>query len=137
MLMRFVGLAVVFLNCSWSSDPATFACAEKLSVPRYPELARQARLSGAVRLSLLRDGETVRVTTESTADKLLREAVEYIATSARMSRDCNRLTVEFVFAIDESKPRRKMDSGDVALEKPNRVLITASAFPLSGETGTK
>jgi hypothetical protein len=79
----------------------------------------------------------VRVTTEATADKLLREAVENIATSARMSRNCDRLIVEFEFAIDESKPRRRMDSGDVVLEKPNRVLITAGAFPLSGETGRK
>jgi hypothetical protein len=87
-----------------------------------------------VRLSVLREGERVRTSTESAAPKLLRQAIEKIAKSATVSQDCTRLALEFVFDIDESWPRRTTDSGDIVLESPNRILIRAAPFPLSGET---
>jgi hypothetical protein len=128
--LRLLCFAIACMSVSQGAEPEGWSCVATLTFPKYPELARQARLSGTVTLVVVRSGDT-RIS--STAPGLLRQAIQNIVRSVTLRPNCTRVSLNFVFSIDESRPRRTTDSGDIMLEAPARVLITAAPFPLSGD----
>jgi TonB family protein len=139
--MLLVGSVLPITATSYAEEDQTpFACLEQFTVPRYPSLARQARIQGAVTLQV-KVGEAGR--TEklilSEAHNLLKQTVEDAAATAKFSSKCagREIRVVFSFELDLEARPRNFDDGSVILQCPNRITIRAAPFPLSGSSSGK
>lgn len=109
-----------------------WCCFERLQVPNYPLLARQARLSGTVRVEITDRKATV---IDTGTPRLLRQAVEAVLENAKVSHGCTSPSrIDFVFVVDADLKPRSCDDGKATLVAPCRVVISASPFPLSGQS---
>lgn len=122
--------------CLLSAQP-NFACIEELTIPKYPALARQARLQGQVevRVALNESGKAIK-TINSSAAPLLRQAVEKALDASRFSVSCptHEFTIVFAFELDLDAPPKTPDEGTVVIRRTGTIVIRAVTFPLSGST---
>jgi hypothetical protein len=109
-------------------------CIEELAIPKYPTLARQARLQGVVEVRVEHKDPVVPATTIVSNITLLRNAVAAAIATSRFRRSCvdTEFTIIFSFEIDPAAPPRATDDGTVIIRWPGTIIIRASGFPLSG-----
>jgi len=128
-----LGLAGIFRLIG---APPRFACIQELAVPKYPALARQARIQGIVEVRVeLKDSSKPATIIISDAP-LLRKAVANAMESSRFLETCtdNHFTIVFSFELDLSAPPRTFDEGAVVIRWPGTVIIRATRFPISGSS---
>lgn len=133
--MKLLGLGVVG-SFSLYGAPQSFGCLEELIAPKYPPLARQARLQGTVEVRVdLRD-RTTPTTTITGTHALLRSAVADALEGSRFQRACaeGEFKIVFLFEMDLSAPPRAHDEGTVIIRWPGTVVVRARRFPLSGSS---
>jgi TonB family protein len=93
------------------------------AIPTYPDLARAARLQGAVQLQVTTNGVRVTNVVGSGAHKMLVDAAEQnIRTWEFYGHTPQTFTVTFVYKLDEPEVYPFANSR-VLLELPNRVEI--------------
>jgi len=128
-----VGLGNIY---SLGAQP-NFVCIEELTIPKYPALARQARLQGdvGVRVALNESGKAIK-TINTSAAPLLRQAVADALDASRFSASCprNEFTIVFTFELDLDAPPKTFDEGTVIIRGVGTIVIRAVRFPLSGST---
>jgi hypothetical protein len=114
-----------------ASDNSNWACIEKLKLPVYPLLARQARLAGTltVFVDIGADGTVERIGARSKlnndrAQGVMFSPVEKTIRSSVFKRECTgkRVTIEYEFSINGDASDR--DQQDVAFGSPNRIFIS-------------
>lgn len=122
-------------SCYAEEDEAAFACLDQFVLPKYPSLARQARVHGIVTLHVqFVKGGTTEKSILSEAHNLLKQAVKDAAATANFSSKCagREIRVVFSFELDLEARPRNFDDGSIILQSPNRIIIRAAPFPLSG-----
>lgn len=121
-------------TCLLNAQP-NFACMEELTIPKYPALARQARLQGQVEVRVVfsESGKALR-TINANATPLLRQAVEKALDASRFSLSCpmHEFTIVFAFELDLEAPPKTPDEGTVVIRRTGTIVIRAVTFPLSG-----
>jgi TonB family protein len=131
MPLLCLGLASI---CLLSAQP-NLTCIEELTIPKYPPLARQARLQGQVevRVALKESGKVIK-TISTSAAPLLRQAVERALDASRFSVSCphHEFSIVFAFELDLDAPPKTPDEGTVVIRRTGTIVIRASTFPLSG-----
>jgi TonB family protein len=126
-----VGLANV---CALNAQPL-FGCIEELTIPKYPALARQARLQGKVhvKVDLNGSGKAIR-SFSAEAAPILRDSVREVLETSKFSASCptREFTIVFAFELDLNASPRAFDEGTVILRGAATIVIRAVRFPLSG-----
>lgn len=114
-------------------------CAEELPLPKYPILARQARLAGVVSVEVnLGQNDAPITSIYSSAAPLFRDAVKLALEGAKFSNRCRYpVKIDFIFEMDVGRKATTSDDGSITVRPPGSVLIKAAPFPMSGETGGK
>jgi hypothetical protein len=109
-------------------------CIEELAIPKYPRLARQARLQGVVEVRFEPKDPLVPETTIISNVALLRNAVVAAIATSRFRESCvdTEFKIMFSFEIDLAAPPRADDDGTVIIRWPGTIIIRARRFPLSG-----
>jgi hypothetical protein len=138
--LRTVSIVICAVGLGQATMFGQWSCVEQFRLPQYPPLARQARLTGTVHLQAMtgKDGRTTtRITT--TGRKLLKEAVEQVASSLIIARECGArvISIHVSFELDEKERPKSHDSGSHLIVAPDRLVVRAPTFPLSGETVLK
>jgi hypothetical protein len=130
---------LVFSTSLSASDDQGLACFEELVLPKYPLLARQARIEGDVILRVWVD-QPGRLTSSVNPEgpTLLKPAVERVLNTAKFSKACvgkdSRLV--FSFQLDPSAEPQNFDNGTIIIRWPDRIILRAAPFPMSGSTAT-
>jgi hypothetical protein len=134
MILGVLALASVSRT---SAATGAWSCVNELVLPKYPSLARQARIEGTVRVfvEIGAKGDH-KASIEPGSHKLLRQAVEKSLKDAEFNQDCasRNVTLDFVFTIDAARKPRTADDGELAIKAPGEVIIKAAPFPMTGKT---
>ena len=121
-------LVVLWMTCLYAAAAQTTATSEPPVVksgetPLYPQLARDARLQGTVRLEVTTNGMNVTKVAATGAPKMLLEAAEQNIRTWKFYRHTPQtFTVTFVYMLEEPEVYPFANSR-VLLEFPNRVEI--------------
>jgi TonB family protein len=134
-----LGLVWLFPGSAQQTEPAAptqdatnTACAEKIGLPVYPPLARQARIEGtlSVTVEVGTNGAVERISAQShvnndRAQAILLTAIETSLRKSQFRSDCagKRLVLEFEFRLTGDPYDRQTQ--EVAFGYPNRFFITA------------
>ncbi len=114
-----------------TQDPTNAICAERIEIPSFPMLARQARLSGtlSVKVKLGPNGAVAEVSAESQlnndrAQPVLLTPIERALRKSRFRPNCAGKVVilEFTFGIDGDPYDGQTQ--EIAFGYPNRFWIT-------------
>jgi hypothetical protein len=114
-----------------AQDPTNAMCAEKIQIPSFPSLARQARLSGtlSVNVKLGPSGTVDEISAQShlnndRAQAVLLIPIEKALRNSQFRRDCagKLVILEFDFRIDGDP--YDSQTQEVAFGYPNRFWIT-------------
>jgi hypothetical protein len=139
--VRSTAILSLFIATSVNLSAAmpSFGCIEEMPVPKYPALARAARMQGIVEV-LVEFQESLRRPSVSlnSGPKLLQKAVAAAFDHARFPNECTekRFVVRFSFEIDLNATPRNFDEGAVIIRWPGTVIIRASRLPMSGSSST-
>jgi TonB family protein len=108
-------------------------CVERIQIPRYPPLAKQARIEGSITASvvLLSDGTVhdIETTVESRyghAKDLFGSPVEKVIKAAKFRSGCSEKIVELVFHFDLSGASQNPGES-FSFGYPNAFWIVAEA----------
>jgi hypothetical protein len=120
-------------------DTSNIECVERIQVPTYPPLARQARLSGSVvaTVTLAADGGVEQVTTSArvqanqAARGILAKPVEDALRRSQFAEGCGKRSVVFVFEFLITGDSSDRQQQEVSYGYPNRFWITARPWPMS------
>ena len=138
LLYTVVSASFLMATTSRADEKNAFNCMERLAVPRYPLIARQASLEGTVELEVHLDVEArkVRKSIRSKANPILKEAVDDAAARASFLDHCSgqEIRLLFVFQLELQADPKLYDPGDVVLQSPNRITIKAARFPLNASS---
>ncbi len=125
----FVSLGAGTVICSAQSGanrPTSLECVDLLQIPRYPPVARQARLAGVARVHVSTiSGESAAGVEVSGVPRILRQAVERALTTSKFSARCRNGGVDFIFVFKVSgQPTEINDFGSVTFRWPNEFVIS-------------
>jgi hypothetical protein len=130
---RFVMLLTIFLMASVGSAEAqedhspteSARCIESLEIPKYPSLARSARLAGTVHVHAVIAGRSATQITADGAHPILREAVETSLSNSEFYSNCDKKEIRLVFTFKiEGSQTVTYDTGAVRFRWPNEFTIT-------------
>ncbi len=127
LLVLFVFLVLVPSVCEAGAETSPAATETPVlksgALPLYPELARQARIQGTVRLEVTTDGVNVKHVVASGAHKLLMNAAEaYVKTWKFYKHPPQTFTVIFDYKLEKQEVSGFVNPTEV-LELPNRIEI--------------
>jgi hypothetical protein len=107
------------------SDSESVRCAESLEIPKYPPLARSARLAGAVHVHAMIVHRSATQITVDGAHPILRTAVETSLSNSEFSSSCDKRGIDlvFIFRIEGSQTATH-DTGTVKFGWPNEFTIS-------------
>jgi hypothetical protein len=107
------------------SAPGSIQCIESLEIPKYPPLARSARLGGTVQVHAVIAHRSATQITVDGAHRILQEAVETSMSNSEFSSSCDKegIHVVFIFKIEGSQTVNR-DTGVVKFRWPNEFTIT-------------
>lgn len=130
ILNAFLGAFLLPLFCSAAVSDA--ACLTELTVPRYPELARQAHMQGVVKATLLigASGRVDRVSIQ-TPQKLLELTIRRALLTVKISPSCHDTQVPLVFEFQLEDLVRPYDPGQVSYRAPLTFVIRAGIPPIN------
>jgi hypothetical protein len=119
-------VGAVYNACiAWPADTDLIGCVDLLKIPAYPSLARQARLTGMVRVTVvLGDNGLVAETKVNDVERLLGTAVEQSISGSSFRRDCKAHSVDVTFEFKiEGEPSPHHTTGEVSFKPPNHFVI--------------
>jgi hypothetical protein len=129
VLMLIACVGVAFAQSDQDAD-ANMSCVERLEMPVYPPLARQARIGGTITATVAVDATgSIQATLSRGAHQLLSPAVEKSLRASKFRKACSGKSVTLVFnfvAGDDFDPdglRQRVSFG-----YPNQFSIWAPAF---------
>ena len=107
------------------SAPESARCIESLEVPKYPTLARSARLAGSVHVdAVIAHSSATQITVEG-AHRILQEAVERSMSNSEFSSSCDKKEIHLIFTFKiEGSQTESYDTGAVKFRWPNEFTIT-------------
>jgi hypothetical protein len=115
-----------------AQDTSNTGCIEKLQIPAYPLLARQARLTGtlSVTVDLGTNGNIEKVSARSQlnndrAQSVLLMPIESVLRKSRFRRECAGKQITLVFEFGLYGDPYDDQQQEVAFGSPNRFFITA------------
>jgi hypothetical protein len=104
-------------------------CAASLAAPVYPPLAREARVTGEVRVQFEVSGELKARDTKCTGHELLCESAKAAVQRTTFDATCAKLPVELVlYFMLEGEPAAEPIT-TITFRTPNRYLITSNPAP--------
>lgn len=107
------------------SAPESVRCIESLEIPKYPSLARSARLDGTVQVHAVIAHRSATQITVDGAHRILQEAVETSMSNSEFSSSCDKKGIDLVFIFKiEGSQTVTHDTGAVKFRWPNEFTIT-------------
>jgi hypothetical protein len=111
------------------------ACIQRLVVPDYPALARQARVAAVVTVSVVigHDSASHQITTQvdsphGTLSRLFSERAEKAVRSSTFNHQCMGEAIELIFSFEVGNDMPSEGSTQtISFSYPNRFTITSTA----------
>jgi hypothetical protein len=129
----FAGV-LTLLGQAATESATNVSCFERIIVPDYPALARQARIAADVTASIVigRDSASHQITTRLAGSKVggafFSERVEKAVRSSTFNNQCAGKTVELVFSFELGNDMPVEGSKQtISFSYPNRFIITSTA----------
>lgn len=110
-----------------------FECIEELALPKFPPLARSARISGLVEYTItFTPGAPAQLKLHPGAHPLLRSAVENALRETRFTATCpvGEIPLSFLFEYDPNDPFSELDVGKSVINPKGQFRIRASNRPI-------
>ena len=122
-LLELFALLAISLNCAGQGG----LCVLRLESPNYPDLARQAQLSGTVTVRVTIDENGSVLSANASGPRLLREEAERNSRTWLFSRGATR-ELEIVYQFQLTEPKLSYRPvPEVWLNLPRSVTITSHA----------
>jgi hypothetical protein len=126
---------LALLGQTATESAANVSCFERIIVPDYPALARQARIAADVTASIVigRDSASHQITTRvekapGDIKRLFSERVEKAVRSSTFNTQCAGKTMELVFSFELGNDMPVDGSKQtISFSYPNRFTITSTA----------
>ena len=124
-----------------AESPSNVECLERLEMPEYPPLARQARIEGTQTVKVVLSGEGTVRTVESSfqakiaeVEKAFKKSAERAINASQLSKTCGGKTITLIFHyelhVGGDKPL-------FAFGPPNQFWVRAVPFYAMPETAAK
>ncbi len=110
-------------------------CFSELEIPQYPDLARQARISGISTVSFNVDQQGNRPTISVKAPhKILEDAVTESMKKSILNKNCTDKEIKIQFIFELAEPAREINTSKILFRSPDTFVIRSKYFPVSGSS---
>ncbi len=112
---------------------SNLSCFSELQIPQYPDLARQARISGISTVSFIVDQHENRSKISvKAAHKILEDAATESMQKSILSKDCIHTEIKIQFISELAEPAKQIDTSKVLFRSPDTFVIRSQYFPVNG-----
>src|SRR5579862_654562 len=125
--MRLALLSFALLGTAWAQDSeSNMSCVERLEMPQYPPLPRQARISGSVTATASL-GSTGVVETKTVGHPLLADAVTKAVAGSAFLKSCAGKSVIVIYDFEIDTTEQSNAPTKLSFSYPNQFRITVPA----------